>query len=176
MAAANRPSGSRVPTYRGPVPATASARSQLPGGIWLMGCHGGAGVSTLAALDIGHDAGYRQWPKPTKAPAGLLLVARISALGLKEATAAAETCVSPRLPQDLVLLGLVAVAAAPGRPSKIARERLDLVAGWVRNVYRMPWVPEALATDKDQIPSCEALRRAVPAELHDLVRSTTRSA
>jgi hypothetical protein len=170
-----------VPTYRGPVPA--SARPKLPGGIWLMGCHGGAGVTTLAGLGIGRDAGWRRWPTLTAAPAGLILVARISATGMAAATISAETCNRPlmdssnrpRLPAGLTLLGLVAVAAAPGRPPKIARERLDLIAGWVRTVWRMPWVPEALITDEKQVPDCQALQRAVPAELRDLVQSTTRS-
>lgn len=159
--------------YRGPVPP--SSQPRMPGGVWLMGCHGGAGVSTLAAFGIGVDAGWRRWPQLQAAPAGLLLVARLSASGMRAAAAAAETCLSPHLPQGLRLLGLVVVAAEPGRrPPQLARERLELVTGWVPAVFRVPWVPLALAIDTDpaSVARCDQLRRAIPKELLELVEAT----
>jgi len=158
--------------YRGPVPATSQPR--MPGGVFLMGCHGGAGVTTLANLGLGTDAGWRRWPQVQVGPAGLLLVARLSAWGMRTAAAAAETCLSPRMPHELRLLGLVVVAAEPGRRvPQLARERLDLVAGWVPAVYRMPWVALALGVDPDNVARCEPLHRAIPRELIDLIHATT---
>jgi hypothetical protein len=131
----------------------------------------------LAALDIGVDAGWRRLPD-TRQPAGLLLVARLSAWGMKSATVAVERCISAWLPTtypQLRLLGLVVVAAAPGKPPKLARERLELISGWVRTVgavYTVPWVSEALGTD--DIANCEPLRRAIPGDLTDLVGSIIR--
>jgi hypothetical protein len=138
-----------------------------------MGCHGGAGVTTLAKLGIGQDAGWRRWPEVTTTPAGLLLVARMSAWGLRSAYVAAETCMSPRKPPEYHLLGLIVVAAKPGRQPKVARERLELVAGWVPAVFEVPWVTEALETDSDAIAQCEPLRKAIPEELTQLVQSIT---
>jgi hypothetical protein len=142
-----------------------------------MGCHGGAGVTTLAGLGIGVDAGWRRWPQVRAAPAGLLLVARLSAWGMRSAAAAAETCLGPRLPPELRLLGLIVVAAEPGRRMpQLARERLELVAGWLPAVYRMPWVSMTLGVDPDSVARCEPLRRAIPKDLIELVSATTRSA
>lgn len=163
----------RVTPHREPVPP--SRQPALPGGLWLMGCHGGAGVTTLAAMGVGLDGGWRRWPQPSATPAGLLLVARLSASGMRAAQTAAETCLGPRLPQGLLPLGLIAVAAGPGRPPRLARERLDLVAGWVRNVHRIPWVAEALAADPDRVAECQPLHRAIPRDLFELVTTTTRS-
>ena len=148
----------------------------MPGGVFLMGCHGGAGVTTLAGLGVGVDAGWRRWPQPRATPAALLLVARLSAWGMRAAAIAAETCLGPRMPPGLHLMGLVAVAAEPGRRvPQIARERLELVSGWLPAVWRVPWVPVALATDPDNVAQCEPLRRAIPQELTELIGSITRS-
>lgn len=54
---------------------------------WV-GTHGGAGVSTLAAVYGGHDSG-RAWPGPGD-PASVLLVARTHAAGLDTVAGAVE--------------------------------------------------------------------------------------
>lgn len=141
----------------------------LPGGVFLTGCHGGAGVSTLAALGLGIDVGARP-PRPAVIPSGLFLVARMSASGLSAASTAAEVVINGGLPGQH-LLGLIAVAAGPGRPPRIVRERVELVGGWVGRVFRVPWVADLLATDLANVPQCQALLRAIPADLIDLVRS-----
>lgn len=130
-----------------------------------MGCHGGAGVSTLAAVGIGRDSGMR-WPQGLVTfPAGIVLVARLSASGMQAASRAAEAWQSNRFPQGTVLLGLVAVAAGPKRAPKLARDRLELVAGWCPQVWEVPWVGDLLGLDPENIAEHSRLCAAIPREL-----------
>jgi hypothetical protein len=131
-----------------------------------MGCHGGAGVSTLAAAGLGVDAA-QQWPTPPALPAGVLLVARLSAVGMQAAATAVEVWQSGNAPQGLVLFGLVAVAAGPRRAPQIARDRLRLVGGWCRRVWQIPWVNDLLGVDVDEARDHPALRDAIPRDLYD---------
>src|SRR5690606_38240555 len=80
----------------GPAPARASGRVFS----WV-GTHGGAGVSTLAAVYGGHDSG-RSWPGPGD-PQSVLLVARTHAAGLDSVTAALELFRLGQVPQGLDL-------------------------------------------------------------------------
>jgi hypothetical protein len=110
---------------------------------WLLGCHGGAGVSTLIATYQRHglrDAA-RYWPM---APPGLprsavLLVARTSHAGLSAAQGAAQQWASGAVP-GVRLAGLVLVADAPGRLPKPLGEFAQLVAGGVPSCWRLPWI------------------------------------
>ncbi|WP_157254803.1 DUF6668 family protein [Nonomuraea typhae] len=116
---------------------------------WWLGCHGGAGCSTLAnVVRRGGNAG-RYWPVP---PAGercqVVLIARTHAGGLRAAQVAARQWASGSLPPDVQLIGLVAVADAPGRLPRPLRELLALVSGGLPRVWQLPWV--------------EALRRGDP--------------
>lgn len=115
--------------YGGPGPA-----------VWFSSCHGGAGASTLAALvPQGRSAG-RYWPTP-KPPgqARVLLVARTHASGLLAAQAAARQWAAGGLP-GVRLLGLVAIADAPGKLPKPLRDLLRLISGGVPQVWELPWV------------------------------------
>jgi hypothetical protein len=170
--------------------------SRWPGGLWLVGIHGGAGVSSLSAAGVGRDSA-RRWPTspapgsgysdplsgPTVSlpvvdrtrsgsqgfpPGGVLLVTRESATGLSTATKAAASVQRGNVPDWLEVLGLVVVAAGPARPPKLVRERLDLVAGWMPKVWRIPWVPELLAIDLEHIRYCAPFKAAVPKSLYAL--------
>ncbi|MFI9819890.1 DUF6668 family protein [Streptomyces sp. NPDC052013] len=117
-----------------PAPARASARAFS----WV-GTHGGAGVSTLAAVYGGHDSGLA-WPGPG-APQSVLLVARTHAAGLDSVLPAVELFRSAEAPRGLDLDGVVLVADAPGRLPRPLAQRVRLIES-VIDVYRVPWVPD----------------------------------
>ncbi|MEV5155459.1 hypothetical protein AB0K81_26560 [Streptomyces werraensis] len=112
---------------RGPVtapeadpPGPASARTTARRFSWV-GLHGGAGVSTLAAVYGGHDCG-RSWPAPD-APRSVLLVARTHAAGLDAVLPAVELFRRGEAPHGLDL-----------------EHRVRLIEPLI-DVYRVPWVP-----------------------------------
>ncbi|MGN9806584.1 hypothetical protein [Micromonospora sp. L32] len=142
--------------------------------VWWVGCHGGAGVSTLARLvGFGLDFGSRGWPTVTPAmPAtNLVLVCRASASGTWAATGAIEQWRRRSGMSGLMkVLGVVAVAASPRRPPRIATERLQLLGGWAPEIWRVGWVDALLAADDPRDvgapPDIEALRTAIWQKLH----------
>ncbi|WP_371863033.1 DUF6668 family protein [Embleya hyalina] len=109
---------------------------------WWTGCHGGAGVSSLAAtIPAGIDAG-RRWPVPTDDSASrVLLVARSHAPGLRAAQGAARQWASGTIPQ-VHLLGLVVVADAPGTLPRPLRDLLRLLTGAFPAIWTVPWIEE----------------------------------
>ncbi|WP_433121984.1 hypothetical protein [Micromonospora sp. CA-246542] len=136
--------------------------------MWWVGCHGGAGVSTLARLvGFGLDFG-KGWPMLTPATpqARVVLVCRASAAGTWAATGAVEQWRRRAgMPGSMTLLGVVAVAASPRRPPRIATERLQLLRGWTPQIWRVDWVDALLAADDPRDvgapPDVEALRTAI---------------
>lgn len=134
-AAARRPAAVRTPGF--PV-------SWLPQGLsapwWYVGCHGGAGTSTLAvAVSGGADAG-RHWPLPQPSrESSVVLVTRDHAAGLRAAQGGALQWASGVL-VGVSLLGLAVVASAPGRRPKPLRDLIQLVAGAFPRVWELPWV------------------------------------
>ncbi|MFE4048636.1 DUF6668 family protein [Streptomyces sp. YIM B13518] len=123
---------------RGPVapPETAHARATARRFCWV-GLHGGAGVSTLAAVYGGHDGG-RAWPGPA-GPPSVLLVARTHAAGLDAVLPAVDTVRRGGAPRGVGLEAVVLVADAPGRLPRPLSHRIRLVESVV-DVYRVPWV------------------------------------
>ncbi|MET8894959.1 DUF6668 family protein [Streptomyces albogriseolus] len=117
-----------------PAPARATARRFS----WV-GLHGGAGVSTLAAVYGGHDCG-RSWPGPD-APRSVLLVARTHAGGLDAVPPAVELFRRGEAPHGLDLDAVVLVADAPGRLPRPLAHRVRLIEPLI-DVYRVPWVPD----------------------------------
>ncbi|MFJ7331800.1 DUF6668 family protein [Streptomyces sp. NPDC101110] len=104
---------------------------------WV-GTHGGAGVSTLAAVYGGHDSG-RSWPGPGHPPS-VLLVARTHAAGLDTVAGAVELFRRGQAPPGLDLDAVVLVADAPGRLPRPLAQRVRALES-VIDVYRVPWVP-----------------------------------
>ncbi|WP_245724498.1 hypothetical protein [Micromonospora citrea] len=141
--------------------------------VWWVGCHGGAGASTLARL-VGFGADFgRAWPltAPMMPPAQVVLVCRLSAHGTWAATGAIEQWRRREgMPGTTSVLGVVAVAASPRRPPRIATERLHLLSGWAPQVWRVGWVDALLAADDPRDvgtpPDIETLRHALAQKIH----------
>jgi hypothetical protein len=123
------------PDQGGPEPAHDRAAARRFS--WV-GTHGGAGVSTLAAVYGGHDSG-RAWPG-AGAPPSVLLVARTHAAGLDTVAGAVETFRRGQAPPELDLDAVVLVADAPGRLPRPLAQRVKSLES-VIDVYRVPWVP-----------------------------------
>ncbi|MFF5893940.1 DUF6668 family protein [Streptomyces globisporus] len=135
---------------------------------WWLGCHGGAGVTSLTgAVPGGTDAG-RYWPVPASGPVQrVVLVARTHASGLEAAQLAARQWASGVLP-GVDLLGLVVVADAPGRLPGPLRDLLRLVEGGVPRTWAVPWEDSwRLAA-----PSAESVSRPVGRMARDLLSLT----
>ncbi|WP_030234162.1 MULTISPECIES: DUF6668 family protein [unclassified Streptomyces] len=121
----------------GPPPSPAPAHAAARRFSWV-GTHGGAGVSTLAAVYGGHDSG-RAWPG-AGGPPSVLLVARTHAAGLDAVAGAVEIFRRGQAPPGLDLGGVVLVADAPGRLPRPLAQRVKSLESVV-DVYRVPWVP-----------------------------------
>jgi len=125
----------RIPRRAGePVPA-----------MWLLGAHGGAGVSTLEAVWAPAGDSRRGWPAAERAPF-VVIVARMHQTGLD----AAHRLVMQHkagAAGDCSLLGLVTVAAAPGKPDVSLTRRRELVASAAGADWHIGWVSELLSTE-----------------------------
>lgn len=133
-------------------PAGGGAR---PGGVALLGAHGGAGVGSLlrAGLsELAADAG-RVWPVGGR----VLVVARTSVGGLEWARDLARQHASGT-GGGAELVGLVLLADAPGRLPGRARGLLELTCGAFPRVWRLPWIETwRLAATGEPLPGHPAL-------------------
>lgn len=134
----------RGPVDDGPRPGAPAAPGHPPGVpasvrrfSWVA-THGGAGVTTLAAVYGGHDCG-RDWPGPED-PRSVLLVARTHAAGLASVSGTLELFRRGEAPPGLDLDAVVLVADAPGRLPRPLAQYVKAIES-VIDVYRVPWVP-----------------------------------
>jgi hypothetical protein len=121
--------------------------------LWLLGVHGGAGVSTLrgclAQAGIPAADAARAWPVPDGRP--VLVVARTHGRGLAAAQAVARQYLSGQAPPATVLLGCVLVPDGPGRlPRHITAAARSLVSAVYGSTLAMPWAEEYRLIDPDQ--------------------------
>ncbi len=127
----------RAQIWNGPCRASTAA-----GGVpryWLLGAHGGAGVSTLAWL-LPHAADCcRCWPVPIPSETPfMVLVARETVSGL----AAADALLRQHhagLAGDSRIVGMVTIAARPGRTPTVIRRDLRLYSALVERWWRIGW-------------------------------------
>jgi hypothetical protein len=137
--------------------------------LWLLGAHGGAGVSTLrrclqqAKIQAG-DAG-RAWPQPSGLP--VLIVARSHGRGVAAANAAARQHLSGHAPPGTRLAGCILIPDGPGR---LPRGMLAEIDRQVTGVYPVtlgaPWAEEYRMFDPDRTQHWPPL----PAEMDQLAR------
>lgn len=126
--------------------------------VWLLGAHGGAGVSTLARYwDFAGDAG-RQWPcgtdRETESPY-VVVVCRETIEGLSNAHDLILEHRSRGLQCEL--LGLVTVANAAGERSKDVRQLREIVAGAVRSEWAIGWHRFLGSAARSSLPTWRAL-------------------
>ncbi|MFF0453969.1 P-loop NTPase family protein [Nocardia africana] len=137
----------RAPIWDRPVPG--AGRAPL---VWLLGVHGGAGASTLAHVLAPAADSHRRWPGVFERESPfVVLVARETIAGL---TRAHDLLRQHRagLAGPSEVLGLVTVAARPGRiPAEIRRYR-DVVGALAGEVWQMPWIEEWTLVEPDQLP------------------------
>lgn len=126
-------------------------------GLFVLGVHGGAGESTLAAWLDARPCGHA-WPTSPGLRPRVLLAARTHARGLETARRAASEWASGSMPVDV--LGLVLIGDAPGRklPTSL-RAQVRQLAGAVPKTWTIPFLPALReATEPDSTPPGAAVR------------------
>jgi hypothetical protein len=143
---------------------------------WWVGCHGGAGVTTLATA-IGQSAADARghWPAPQRPDlARTVLVARTHFHGLSTAQLVGRQWASGSVPEGTEVLGLVLVADAPGKLPRPLRDLAQLVSGGFPRVWEIPWIEE-LRRGGEPTPDHPAFRR-VGLDLYHIVFGGTHHA
>jgi hypothetical protein len=133
--------------------------------VWWLGAHGGAGESTLEELFSGSRAADHSWPLTAAGlpPARVVLVARTHAHGLRSAQSAIREWAAGDV--EVLLLGLVLLADAPGRLPRALRQLADLIAGGVPAVWSLPWIE---AWRVGELPAAHNAPKVVRGLLEDL--------
>lgn len=118
--------------------------SGRPPAVWLLGAHGGAGVSTLEKMWAPAGDSRRGWPAADATPF-VVIVSRMQVSGLD---AAHQLALQHRAQKvgACGLLGLVTVAAAPGKPAVSVVRRREIVAAAAGASWHVDWTPELLST------------------------------
>ncbi len=142
----SEPLGPLTPQFGVPVPDAAERMPQfaIPAAdtLWWVGCHGGAGETTMSKLLPGTMAAGHRWPiPPPPIPTPIVLVARTHATGLRGAQRAATEWASG-IVKGISVLGLVLIADAPGRLPRVLDDFADIVGGGVPRVWEIPWIEE----------------------------------
>ncbi|MFE5285616.1 hypothetical protein ACFRAQ_11690 [Nocardia sp. NPDC056611] len=141
------PEARRAPLWDRPVPG--GGRAPL---VWLLGVHGGAGATTLAHVLAPAADSYRRWPGVFERESPfVVLVARETIAGLTRAHDLLRQH-HAGLAGPCEVLGLITVAARPGRmPAEIRRYR-DVVGSLAGQVWQLPWHEEWTLVEADQLP------------------------
>ena len=114
---------------------------RTPADLWVLGAHGGAAESSLAALVPQWRAANHGWPRVPGHPlrSRVLLTVRSNVRGLQSAQSAATQWAAGLAP-FVELVGLVVVADAPGRMPRPIRDLTQLVSGGVPRTWHLPWI------------------------------------
>ncbi len=141
------PEARRAPVWDRPVPG--AGRAPL---VWLLGVHGGAGATTLAHVLAPAADAHRRWPGGFERESPfVVLVARETISGLTHAHDLLRQH-HAGLAGPGAVLGLVTVAARPGRiPAEIRRYR-DVVGSLAGKVWQLPWYEEWTLVEAEQLP------------------------
>lgn len=137
---------------------------------WWLGCHGGAGVSTLeAVLRRGEDAG-RAWPIAAHGGVGrVVLVARTHVSGLLAVQAAARQWAAGGVPRTR-LLGAVLLADAPGKLPNRTRNLVELLSGALPRLWLVPWMDPLRLTARPNWPTPPAPFARIGTDLAEVRR------
>lgn len=143
--------------------------------LWLIPAHGGAGVTTLCALDASFRDAQRRWPQDHwsyETGSACVVVARTSASGLKAAQGVLANWADGGA-GSARLLGLILIDDAPGRLPKPLRDFARVVSGGAPRTWRIAWNHAwrcGEAVDLESATTQPAVRRLV-AELRTLTSS-----
>lgn len=130
----------RVPVWEDRLPRRKGRKAPL---FWLLGAHGGAGVSTLESVWAPAGDARRGWPAAEAAPF-VVVVARLQLDGLGAAQQLLLQHQSGNA-GGCTLLGLVTIDAAPGKAPVSVRRRREVVAAAAPQSWHIGWIPELLA-------------------------------
>ncbi|MGV9638097.1 hypothetical protein ACWDO0_28305 [Nocardia rhamnosiphila] len=151
VAVAPRPDR-RLPVWERPVP----HREQRAPAVWLLGAHGGAGVSTLAhMLAPTADCG-RAWPAGLGGESPFVaVVARETIEGLSRAHDLLRQFHCGLTGPATVLVGLITCAHRPGRPPRAIRRYLDVLGDLVPDScrWRVEWQDGWPLTEISHLPT-----------------------
>ena len=118
----------------------AHPHSTVPGVLTWVGCHGGAGVTTLERAVPGGRDGARMWPGTLPGvTVPVVLVCRSHISGLLAAQTAIRQWAAGAVP-GVDLLGLAILADAPGSMPRPIKDLAKLVRGGVPRSWLVPWV------------------------------------
>lgn len=145
------PPNRRLPVWDRPVP---HSEHHAPA-LWLLGAHGGAGVSTLAhllapAADCGHC-----WPARQGGESPFVaVVARETIDGLSHAHDLLRQFHCGLTGHNTVLVGLITCAHRPGKPPRAIRRYLDVLGDLVPDAcrWRIGWQDDWPLTDISHLP------------------------
>lgn len=149
--------------------------SDRPAAVWLLGAHGGAGVSTLCQWVSRAGDALGQWPAGHgRQSPFVVIVAEESVRGLARAHALARQYAANAAGPSAHLLGVVTVARVPGKRPQAVRHQRELLTGLVDELWAIPFVPGLNELALSELPSWElgdtpttkkrpAPREAVPA-------------
>lgn len=141
---------------------TAPILSASKNTVYLVGCHGGAGVDTLAAVLEGTTPAGRAWPvrstEDTTSTLPVVLVARTSLVGLSAAQFALRQYATAGVPDGIELVGLVLIAASHRtKLSKAEQTKRRLITDGVTPlapcVWDIKWHAELLGMTTADLPS-----------------------
>lgn len=107
--------------------------------LWVVGAHGGAGETSLAAMIPGATPTGHAWPQLPGVTVRAVVVCRSSMGGLRAAQAAAQQWAAGLVP-GVDLLGLVVLQDAPGRLPRVLRDHYQVVAGGFARSWTVPWI------------------------------------
>jgi len=118
----------------------------------VVGAHGGAGATSLAASDpeLLFDCGAA-WPS-THGKQACILVARTSARGLHAAQTALQQWAAAATP-SVDVLGLVLIADAPGKLPKPLKDLVQVVSGGAPRTWHLPWDPAMRLDLENTLPT-----------------------
>lgn len=132
---------------------------------WWLGCHGGAGASTLTRVIPGGWDANRMWPDPRLGgPVGVLLVCRSNTAGFTAATNALRQWRAGYTPAHVAVWGVVVMADAPGRLPKPLLAMKKRLEGTVQRLFTVPFV-EAWRTDEPTFANSPAAIARIGVEL-----------
>lgn len=104
--------------------------------VWLVGAHGGAGTSTIAAmLEPFGDAGQR-WPSQDEFPY-CVIVCRSTRMGL-DAAQSAVLQAQAGAAGPCEVLGILVIADTPGKAPKSLTQRMQIISD-LTHVWQLPY-------------------------------------